>query len=135
MSKNKPETTSSRLLASGKSSRLLEMRNKSRSPDETAVATDSKSMPFFREDDEPGRQLRLVQTIIDQHLASILAGLPVGRQRSLFKIRYGCEPEALKQLPIKHIIKRLQIQHPMLQAAHGEMKRILELTYNGQPAA
>ena len=44
------------------------------------------------------------------------------------------ELEQIKQLPIRQIIRLLNIDDPQLTQARGEMKRILELTYNGQPS-
>lgn len=128
MNKQKPSTTSSTLLASGKSSRLLEMRNKSLNSDQVTAAKESISPQTKPQDAE----LLLAQQIIDQCLATILADLPVGKQRSLFKIRYGIELEQLKQQPIKQIISVLKISHPQLIQPRGDMKRILDLTYNGQ---
>lgn len=124
------------LLASGKSSRLLEMRKKSRQASaDNLIAENGIARPASksaRNDANP--QLLLAQQLIDQRLAEILAGFPAGRQRSLFKIRYGIDPENLKQQPIQYIVKLLNISHPLFTSPRGDMKKVLELTYNGQQA-
>jgi len=51
----------------------------------------------------PTRQL------IEQQVSKILATLPAGKQKNLFKIRYGLTPEALERLPIDHAIKILEL--------------------------
>jgi hypothetical protein len=127
MIKPKSGTSDSCLLVMGKSSRLQEMRNKSLN--QTAPAKALKQPQIKPQSSE----LSIAQQIIDQHLDAILAGLPGGKQRSLFKIRYGIELEQIKQLPIRQIIRLLKIEDPQLAQARGEMKRVLELTYNGQP--
>ncbi len=129
MNKQKPGMTSSTLLASGKSSRLLEMRNKSLNP-EPCKAVREVVTPDSNTQDSA---LFIARQIIDRQLNAILSALPAGKQRSLFKIRYGIELEQLKQQPIKQIIRLLKIDHPQFAQPRGEMKRILDLTYNGQP--
>jgi hypothetical protein len=130
MSEFKPEQTSMTLLASGKSSRLQAMRQKSihsTPTDPTATRSITKAA-----DKDTDPQLLLARQLIDQRLVEILAGFPAGRQRSLFKIRYGIDPENLKQQPIRHIANLLKISHPLFTSPRGDMKNILELTYNGQ---
>lgn len=127
----KPTETSSTLLANGKSSRLREMRNKNLNLSAPAISNDQKPAPANLKDQiQP--ELLLAQQLINQQLAEILAGLPVGKQQSLFKIRYGMDLDALKQQPIHHIVKLLKIRHPQLLSPGGVMKNILKLTYNGQ---
>lgn len=46
---------------------------------------------------------------IAQQVAKILATLPAGKQKNLFKIRYGLTPEALQRLPIEQAIKILEL--------------------------
>ncbi|MCK9605617.1 MAG: hypothetical protein M0R33_04100 [Methylomonas sp.] len=132
----KPEQTSTTLLASGKSSRLLEMRKKStqaQSADSTtATGFDLTATQSARKGINP--QLLLAQQLIDQRLAEILAYFPAGRQRSLFKIRYGVDPDNLKQQPIQQIFNVLKISHPLFSNPRGDTKNILELNYNGQQA-
>jgi hypothetical protein len=128
MNKPKSGTSDASLLVIGKSSRLQEMRNKNLN--QTAPAKALKQPQIKPQSSE----LSSAQQIIDQQLNAILAGLPPGKQRSLFKIRYGMELEQIKQLPIRQIIRLLKIEDPQLAQARGEMKRILELTYNGQPS-
>ncbi|AEG01231.1 hypothetical protein [Methylomonas methanica] len=133
----KPEQTSMSLLASGKSSRLLEMRKKSRQASADNLSAENgigrPATQSARNDVNP--QLLLAQQLIDRRLADILAGFPAGRQRSLFKIRYGIDPEKLKQQPIDHIAKLLNISHPLFINPRGDTKKVLELTYTGQQAS
>lgn len=131
MTEFKPTETSSTLLSSGKSSRLREMHHKSLNLSVPTNANDQKpAQSNLKDKIQP--ELLLAQQLIDQHLADILAGLPTGKQRSLFRIRYGENLDTLKQLPIHRIVKLLNIQHPQLSSPRGAMKNILELTYNGQ---
>lgn len=83
-------------------------------------------------DNDADPQLVLARQLIDQRLVEILAGFPAGRQRSLFKIRYGIDPENLKQQPIRHIAKLLKIRHPLFTNPRGDMKKVLDLNYNGR---
>lgn len=127
----KPTETSSTLLASGKSSRLREMRNKNLNLSASTITNDQKpAQANLKDKIQP--ELLLAQQLIDQQLAKILAGLPAGKQQSLFKIRYGMDLETLKQQPIHQIVKLLKIKHPQLLSPRGSMKNILELTYSGQ---
>ena len=128
MNKPKSGTSDASLLVIGKSSRLQEMRNKNLNQTEPAKELHQPQIK------PQSNELSIAQQIIDQQLNAILAGLPPGKQRSLFKIRYGMELEQIKQLPIRQIIRLLKIEDPQLTQARGEMKRILELTYNGQPS-
>lgn len=133
MTEFKPTETSSTLLASGKSSRLREMRNKNLNLSASTITNDQKpAQANLKDQIQP--ELLLAQQLIDQQLAEILAGLPAGKQRSLFKIRYGIDLDTLKQQPIHRIIQLLKIKHPQLLSPRGAMKNILELTYNGQHA-
>ena len=135
MTEFKPKETSSTLLASGKSSRLLAMRNKSQNPSPTPASAEPHTQPAKPTAPALQAELHLAQQLIDQQLMQILADLPAGKQRSFFKIRYGMDIDTLKQQPIHRIVKRLKINHPQLTQAHGDMKKVLELTYNGQPSA
>lgn len=125
------------LLASGKSSRLLDMRKKSMQAQQSADSTAANGLDLTatqsaHKDINP--QLLLAQQLIDRRIAEILANFPAGRQRSLFKIRYGVDPDNLKQQPIHQIFKLLKISHPLFTNPRGDIKNILELTYNGQQA-
>lgn len=133
MSEQKPRETSVNLLGSGISSRLLEMRQKSlhlRADTVTSAPQRNNTNPSTSQAPE----LLLAQQLIDQRITEILSGLPAGKQRSLFKIRYGIDFDSLQQLPINRLIKLLKIQHPQFDRPTANMKRILELTYNGQAA-
>ncbi|MCQ8103689.1 hypothetical protein NP590_06200 [Methylomonas sp. SURF-2] len=128
MTDYKPEHTNMTLLASGKSSRLQAMRQKSmHSPAAAANVTVSGPTPA---EEATNPHWLLARQLIDRRLAEILAAFPPGRQRSLFKIRYGLDPDHLKQQPIRHIAKLLKIQHPLFTDPRGDQKEALELTYN-----
>jgi hypothetical protein len=127
MSEFKPSATSATILGSGKSSRLLEMRNKSLNlhNDTTSAPDKSKTTDKLKQNPD----LLLAQQLIDQRMAEILASLPTNKQRSLFKIRFGFDPDNLHQQPIGQLIKSLKIQHPKFERPSAEMKNVLQLTY------
>ena len=132
MTEFNPTETSLTLLDSGKSRRLQEMRNKSLNLPTSAITNDQTAGQSKLEDKIQPELLLLARRLIDQALAEILAGLPAGKQRSLFKIRYNMDLNTLEQQPIHHIVKQLKIKHPQLTQPCGAMKKVLELTYNGQ---
>ena len=129
MSEFKPSATSSTILGSGKSSRLLEMRNKSLNLHSDATSAPAKPQASDKPNQNP--DLLLAQQLIDQRMIEILASLPVAKQRSLFKIRFGFDPDNIHQQPIGQLIKTLKIQHPKFERPSAEMKNVLQLTYNG----
>ena len=129
MSEFKPSATSSTILGSGKSSRLLEMRNKSLNLHSDATSSPAKPQASDKPNQNP--DLLLAQQLIDQRMIEILASLPVAKQRSLFKIRFGFDPDNIHQQPIGQLIKTLKIQHPKFERPSAEMKNVLQLTYNG----
>lgn len=132
MSEFKPSETSANLLSSGKSSRLLEMRNKSLNLHNDAAFAPAKPQAADKSNQNP--DLQLARQLIDQRIAEIMASLPINKQRSLFKIRYGFDPDAIQQQPLGQLIKQLKIQHPKFERPSTDMKNVLELTYNGQTA-
>lgn len=71
------------------------------------VASPELIRPNPKEDAETARLRRQV----DHRLQEILARLPAGKQRSLFKIRYGVALDELERLPIQRVAAILQI-HP-----------------------
>lgn len=114
------------------SSRLREMREKVNAgtplrPDRAAakISADKQSQGLSPE-------LLLARQLIDQRLAEILAGLPAGKQRSLFKIRFGVEIEQIKHLPIRGAVSLLAINHPDLLSSSPVMKRVAALNYEGE---
>lgn len=131
MTEFNPTETSLTLLESGKSRRLLEMRHKSLNLSASSITNDQTTSPSKLED-KIQSELLLARQLIDQAVAEILAGLPAGKQRSLFNIRYNMDLNTLKQQPIHHIVKQLKIKHPQLTQPSGAMKKVLELAYNGQ---
>lgn len=119
------------LVGPGKSSRLQEMRNR-------ALAANAPTAPAQpqKQTKEGGKglspELALARQLIDQRLAEVMASLPAGKQKNLFKIRYGVELDQIKQLPIKRVAAMLKISHPQLNNPRGDMKQTVELTYNGE---
>lgn len=91
------------------SRRLQELRKQSvAAGNAEAPATPPVSAgPSVKEDAETAQLRREV----DQRLQEILARLPAGKQRSLFKIRYGVALDELERLPIQRVAVILQI-HP-----------------------
>lgn len=71
--------------------------------------------------------LAVAQQLIDSALQQIISQLPVGKQRSMFKIRYGVDPADVKQLPILDVFKLLNIS----QQALTNLQAIAQLNYNG----
>lgn len=78
------------------------------------VREEVKCSPNWQEEAESSHLRRL----ITQRLSEILAQLPVGKQRSLFKIRYGVDLEQLEQLPVSRVAEILNI-HPGQHAGSG----------------
>ncbi len=120
----------SMLVAPGKSSRLRELRDKA----QAAKAPEPVPSQFKPAECEPDMspELVLVRQLIDKRLTEILSLLPAGRQRRLFRIRYGVELDEIKNLPIKRVIAMLKVSDPQLDNLRGRMKQIVELTYNGR---
>ena len=114
------------LVAPDKSRRLQAMRDKALTAD--AVERQPCS-PLAALNLSP--ELLLAREAIDQRLTEILAMLPPGKQRRLFKIRYGVELEQISVLPIKHVCKLLNIAWPGKQNPATVMKLIGDLNYNG----
>lgn len=120
------------LVQPGKSSRLLEMRNKAMqavnpAPFQTAgIANDGNLNLSF------SPELMLARQLIDQKLAEILASLPVGKQKRMFKIRFGIDLDLIRELPIKRVLSLMKIQSPALNNQLANMKRLGDLNYNGE---
>jgi hypothetical protein len=117
------------LVTPGKSSRLLAMRDKAVTADAvgqecSAIAATLKLSP----------ELLLARLVIDQRMTEIMTMLPPGKQRRLFKIRYGVELEQIRNLPIKQVCKLLDIAWPANQNPATVMKLIGDLNYNGKLA-
>lgn len=130
-SSQSPKSPADSLLVSpGKSTRLQAMRERAAAnrpepappPISQALVKDENFCP----------ELTLARQLIDQRLTGLLASLPTGKQRSLFKIRFGMEPDQIKALPIQQIFALLEIQHPSFNNLSANMKRIGDLNYNGQ---
>lgn len=131
MSEFKPSATSATILGSGKSSRLLEMRNKNLNLPANTGNTSAK--PETADQSKQNPDFLLARQLIDQRMADILASLPANKQRSLFKIRFGIDLDTIHLQPLGQLIKTLKIQHPKFERPSAEMKNVLQLTYNGQP--
>jgi hypothetical protein len=124
MANNHPAQTG--LVSTGSSSRLAAMRAQaqaaSRPPAPSPIAS-----PRSGDDG-----LLLLQQAIDQRLASVLAGLPVGKQQRLFQIRYGVSVEAIRQLPIQSILSTLAMACPQALLNSRQLPALLLLNYYGQ---
>jgi len=117
------------LVSPGKSTRLQEMRQRAATANQPAPAPTQPTLQAKDESLSP--ELALARKLIDQRLSEILTTLPAGKQRSLFKIRFGMEPDKIKELPIKQIFTLLTINHPSFNNLSANMKRIGDLNYNG----
>ncbi|WP_446811936.1 hypothetical protein ACH50O_10345 [Methylomonas sp. 2BW1-5-20] len=130
MAKSPSRPADSLLVNPGKSSRLQEMRQRATTANQPAPAP---TQPTFRAKDENlSPELTLARQLIDQRLSEIMAALPVGKQRSLFKIRFGMEPAQIKALPIKQIFSLLEINHTQFNNLSANMKQVADLNYNGR---
>lgn len=117
------------LVTPGKSSRLLAMRDKAVTANvlgqnQCIAEAPAKLRP----------ELLLARQAIEQRLTEIMAKLPAGKARRLFKIRYGVELEQIKVLPLKRVFKLLEIQLPITQQQATVMKLLGDLNYNGELA-
>ena len=68
--------------------------------------TSSDSLVSNAKEDARTKKLRRQ---IDQRLAEIVAQLPVGKQHSLFKIRFGVALDEIQNLPLEQIAQILKI--------------------------
>jgi hypothetical protein len=130
MAKPPTRPADSLLVNPGKSSRLQEMRQRAATANQPAPAPTQPS--FQAKDGDLSPELALARDLIDQRLNEILATLPVGKQRSLFKIRFGMDPEQIKALAIKQIFALLEINHPQFNNLSANMKQVADLNYNGR---
>ena len=72
--------------------------------------------------------LQIARQLIDDALHDILAALPAGKHRRLFKIRYGVELDAIQQMPLTQVFAVLGIHTNLLT----KTRHLAELNYNGQ---
>lgn len=87
------------------------LRNLAKRASDTEEQPASAGFPFVsnpQEKEDPANAELRQQ--IRQALAEILASLPAGKQRSLFKIRYGITLEALEQLPPQQAAATLKLE-------------------------
>lgn len=114
-----------------KSSRLKAMRASVMGTKPEAVLVKPVQTPV-NHDKKFSPELLLARQLIDQRLAQLLANLPVGKQQSLFKIRFGMTPEQLKQLALKQIFSKLEINPDQIKQLATNHQSIWELNYNGE---
>jgi hypothetical protein len=132
MSKNPPHrinVSDSLLIAPSKSSRLQALREKQQSANSAIMPTDLAAQKFASQNFSP--ELLFARQVIDECLAEVMQRLPIGKQKSLFKLRYGIVYEEIRLLPLKQIINLLSIQHPQLNKLLSYNNRLAELNYNG----
>jgi hypothetical protein len=132
MTKSPSRPADSLLVNPGQSARLQEMRQRAASANQPPPTPTQANLKAKDENLSP--ELALARDLIDQRLSKILAALPVGKQRRLFKIRYGMEPDQIRELAIKQIFAVLEINHPQFNNLSANMKRVADLNYNGQPS-
>ncbi|MFM8341259.1 MAG: hypothetical protein ACKN9F_03465 [Methylomonas sp.] len=114
-----------------KSSRLMAMRASVTGAKADAVVEKPLSI---QPDKNPKFSPELLQAryLIDQRLAELLNRLPDGKQQRLFKIRYGFEPEQLKQQSLKQIFSKLEINPAPIKQFSTNHQSLWELNYNGE---
>ena len=128
---NKTSNVSASLLIDhSKSRRLQAMRTNTLSAQTPAVKSGNSEADSRNSSLSP--DLIMVRQMIDQKLAEILASLPAGKQKRMFKIRYGIDIDLIKQLPIKNVLSLMKIQPATLNNHLSTMKRIGDLNYNGE---
>jgi hypothetical protein len=130
MAKSPSRPADSLLVNPGQSSRLQAMRQRAATSNQPAPAPAKPTLQAKDESLSP--ELALARQLIDQRLSEIMAALPVGKQQSLFKIRFGMEPEQIKALPIKQVFALLEINHPQFNNLSANMKQVADLNYNGR---
>ena len=130
-SQNQLHDSGSLLVSLAKSSRLQALRAQAKSVEQPITPAPVAGGAAHKSNLDP--LLLLAQELIDQRLAEILAVLPAGMQKRLFKIRFGVELDEIRQLPLKRLLPLLKIQHSQLNNPPANMKRIADLNYNGQP--
>lgn len=87
-------------------SRRLQSLRRQAPPIENEQPAPSKKSHELRHEDAETARLRAT---VDQRIAEILAQLPAGKRRSLFKIRYGLGLDELEQLPLERVAALLKI--------------------------
>ena len=117
----KPQTASTLVIA--KSSRLQALREQASKQAASVTTPDASRL----KSDSGDSDLLVARQLLDQRLQTLLASMPAGKQNRLFKIRFGYEPEQIKQLSLKQAFKVLQISHQL----PTKSQRIAELNYNG----
>lgn len=122
-------TTSVSLLSEGKSTRLLQMRQKAMGKvDQQSAPAESSEAALNQAADE---ELHKIKQLIDRRLQEVMAEFPPNKRQRFFKIRYGLTPDQLKLLPIREILAVLKLK----QIQSTGMKRVADLDYNGRPTS
>jgi hypothetical protein len=95
------------LVPIGKSSKLMAIRNKSK----TSSAANNVDLPVkenFSDLTPAAKVLQQARTLIDGRINDIMTRFPDAKKNSLFRVRFG-SVEAIKALPIATAFKRLDI--------------------------
>jgi hypothetical protein len=102
---NKTEALSHTLLGEGKSTRLMELREKVMATPEPVIEFQpaNEKAEFDGLDKVTKEALVQIRGLIDQRITEIVGRYPVNKQGRFFKIRFGLEVEQLKILSIKEI--------------------------------
>ncbi|MGY6274989.1 hypothetical protein [Methylomonas sp. MgM2] len=107
---NRPEATANPTQLNLVNSNRLQALRKQSSVDEsdnTQRTTSRHPAGANAQEDAESNRLR---TQVNQRLAEILANLPAGKRRSLFKIRFGVDLDKLEQMPSKQAAALLKIE-------------------------
>lgn len=134
MDKSSGSPADTLLVNPGKSTRLQEMRQRAAAANQSAPTPAPADKVLQAKDTGLSPEMLLARQLIDERLTQILATLPAGKQRRLFKIRFGMEPDQIKALPIKQIFALLSISHPQFNNHCTNMKQVADLNYNGHQA-
>jgi hypothetical protein len=127
--KNRVMPSASSLVSPAKSSRLQAMREQSMQIKTVQTVEVSDKNPLHS---NVSPELLLARQVIDTRLTEVLHLLPEGKQKRLFKLRFGVELTEIRNLPIKRIVNLLAITHPQLHKLISSKNSIAELNYNGE---
>ncbi len=125
------------LIEPGKSRRLQEIQENARLVKSVSLLEQQVENPGFvtKQGGQLPPELVLVRQLIDQRLDEILNSLPLGKQKRLFKIRFGIDVDLIRELPIKRVLSLIKIQPSVLNNPLVNMKLLGDMNYNGEPVS
>ena len=107
---NPPQSTTNPMQLNLVNSNRLQLLRKQAMTSESGQIQQSASIGPSNANPEDDAESIHLRNQVNQRLAEILTKLPAGKQRSLFKIRFGVELEKLEQMPVKQAAAILKIR-------------------------